>query len=54
MLAELMLESFISPRPSPRHRASHRNGEKRDNRVNNLECRLPTIVPGPWAGPPLR
>ncbi len=45
MMAEAVLESFGFPRPSPGHRVYHRNGEKRDNRLINLEWRLLTIFP---------
>src|SRR4051794_23382520 len=46
MVAELGLEAFVGPRPSPQHRVHHRNGDKRDNCAANLEWRLP-IVPEP-------
>jgi HNH endonuclease len=47
MVAELVLEAFVGPRPSPLHRVYHRNGQTHDNRLTNLEWRLPTIVPEP-------
>jgi hypothetical protein len=45
MMAELALETFVGPRPSPQHRAHHINGNKLDNRSSNLEWSLPTTVP---------
>jgi hypothetical protein len=45
-MGEAILERMGQPRPSPQHRVCHKNGDKRDNRRENLEWRLVTIGPG--------
>lgn len=37
LIHHLVLEYFVKNRPSPIHQSNHINGEKRDNRPNNLE-----------------
>jgi hypothetical protein len=38
----LVLLSFVGPRPTKKHQASHLNGDCRDNRLANLVWELPT------------
>lgn len=37
----LILETFVGPRPSPSHQAAHINGDKLDNRLENLMWATP-------------
>ena len=37
----LILEAFVGPRPSPSHQAAHINGNKLDNRLENLMWATP-------------
>src|SRR4051812_782766 len=41
LLAQAILEVMGQPRPSPRHRVRHVNGDKLDNRRPNLTWHLP-------------
>jgi hypothetical protein len=40
-VAELVLETFIGPRPSPDHIPLHKDGNFRNCRADNLEWSLP-------------
>lgn len=40
-LDELMLDAWVGPRPSPLHRATHRNGNASDCRMTNLYWGIP-------------
>lgn len=40
-LDELVLEAFAGERPTPKHRPVHRNGDKTDNRIDNLYWGVP-------------
>lgn len=37
MVHRLVLETFIGPAPTPKHMPNHKNGDKADNRLENLE-----------------
>lgn len=37
----LVLEAFVGPQPSPVHECNHKNGNKQDNHVGNLEWATP-------------
>lgn len=37
----LVLEAFVGPRPSPTHQAAHRDGNKLNNRLDNLYWATP-------------
>ncbi len=41
MLADLVLEAFRGPRPTPEHRAVHLNGDKENNNLRNLVWGIP-------------
>jgi hypothetical protein len=45
-LSESVLERMSQPRPTPRHRVHHKNGNKLDNRRDNLGWRLFLVGPG--------
>ena len=40
MVAELVLETFVGPKPSRKHRPAHLNGDKQDNRAVNLAWKV--------------
>jgi hypothetical protein len=47
VLAKTVLMTFGVPRPSLDHGVYHRNGNPKDNSLENLEWRLPASVPPP-------
>ena len=40
LIHRAVLEAFVGPAPSPRHEAAHKDGRKRNNRLENLEWKL--------------
>jgi hypothetical protein len=40
-VALLVLAAFRGPRPSPQHQSNHKNGQRDDNRLENLEYATP-------------
>lgn len=40
LVHKAVLEAFVGPAPSPRHEAAHKDGRKRNNRLDNLEWKL--------------
>jgi len=41
LVHRLVLEAHTGPAPSPKHEGNHRNGDKADNRIENLEWVTP-------------
>jgi len=41
LVAELVLEAFGRPKPSPKHFPGHLNGDKQDNSLLNLTWGIP-------------
>jgi hypothetical protein len=40
MTAQLVLETFVGPQPSQEHKPFHKDGNKTNNRVDNLEWKI--------------
>jgi len=40
MVAKIVLETFVGPSPSPKHKPFHLDGDKSNNCVANLEWRV--------------